>query len=211
LSPEHRKEGYSIRVGHREHPDGGTQIMANLFHHTTKVGEVHGLAAVGSEMNDEGTAWNYKDLNTLRLNTSQVHEAHRGKGLGTALYESTLAHAHNHLGVQQVEGARHSSMASGTHAKVSQKHGLGYQPKLHPNASPDAPKQAYDGKFDNYRYALKSESDVKQILKSEEFSLEDSFDSEESEKSLDEVSGEESSVVEELVQEGKVTIKGVNS
>lgn len=104
----------------------------------------------------------------LHIHDTNVSEKHRGKGLGTSLYEALLVHGHKVHGAQRAAGDEHSTMASAVHQKVAQKHGLNYTaaPNFGPDSGSYADKNswqkaktgAYDSKMGPYQYALKSES-----------------------------------------------------
>ena len=118
LTPLHRKAGYSINVTHN--PDSGT-VQAHLRHGGAEVGSLQGqhYKVPGAD-------------STLAIETSDIAEPHRGKGLGTALYRTLLAHAH-HNGIQTFTGGVHSTMASGVWKKLNRQGDVGgYEPSKTP-------------------------------------------------------------------------------
>lgn len=137
LTPEHRAAGYSVKV--EENPGS---IRARLFHQGAKAGYVVGF--------------HDPDPKKLRRSIephSEVAEAHRGKGLGTALYEALYAHAF-HSGIRKVSGGGHSDDAHAVHQRLAAKHGLLYDPMK-------APRPEWHG---NYSYAIKAEEEVGEEL-----------------------------------------------
>lgn len=150
LSPQQKKAGYQLYVRHT--PD--TSIFSALFHKGQPAGAVQGII-------------NPLHNGKLRVDSGAVEEKHRGKGLGTAMYEAMLAHA-RHSGIQSVRGSSHSTMAHGVHNKLSAKHGLTYSAL--PNYMegsyqhwPDeqswaaAPTGAFDDKYGQYEYMIKAD------------------------------------------------------
>jgi 8-oxo-dGTP pyrophosphatase MutT (NUDIX family) len=87
----------------------------------------------------------------------------RGQGLGMAMYESMYAHAMHHLKLKHSMGGEHSTSASATHQRLSQKHGLNYVPQINP-ASRQSESGDFDGHFKGYKYALKSELEKNQPI-----------------------------------------------
>src|SRR5712692_8955293 len=176
LKPEHRQAGYRLRVYHAprvSHPDlkgrfPGHMLEAKLFHGDQYAGGIQAL--VGHE--------DPVDPGVIDIGHSRLRDEHRGKGLGLALYEALLAHGKNKLGASHVSGDAHSTLASRVHQKLSERHGMGYEPeeKMGPSESkPTAaefqrlgiePKpqynyaaEAFDERFAPYQYALKDELD----------------------------------------------------
>ncbi len=176
LRPEHRQAGYRLRVYHAprvSHPDlkgrfPGHRLEAKLFHGDQYAGGIQAL--VGHE--------DPVDPGVIDIGHSRLKDEHRGKGLGLALYEALLAHGKNKLGASHVSGDAHSTLASRVHQKLSERHGMGYEPeeKMGPSESkPTAaefqrlgiePKpqynyaaEAFDERFAPYQYALKDELD----------------------------------------------------
>ena len=174
LKPEHRQAGYRLRVYHAprvSHPDlkgrfPGHRLEAKLFHGDQYAGGIQAL--VGHE--------DPVDPGVIDIGHSRLRDEHRGKGLGLALYEALLAHGKNKLGASHVSGDAHSTLASRVHQKLSERHGMGYEPeeKMGPSESkPTAaefqrlgiePKsqynyaaEAFDERFAPYQYALKQE------------------------------------------------------
>jgi len=92
------------------------------------------------------------------INLSHVYQGHRRQGLGTALYEAFLAHAHNKLGATHVSGGVHSTLSHEVHKKVAAKHGLSYEAdrtgeRKDPPPNDDA--GSFDDAFDGYEYKLR--------------------------------------------------------
>lgn len=151
LKPEHKQEGYSINVLN----DNG-KLFSVLNHNGKAVGNVYG---------------SHNDSNTLDLSSgfaSHISPEHQNKGLGKAMYEALLAHAHNDMGIDKIVGGKHSTSASRVHSALSAKHGLDYKPELNEEASMSdeeyndkMPKglSAFTSnvKFGPYSYTLKSE------------------------------------------------------
>ncbi len=126
LSPHHVTAGYSMTAH-----DNGTNLEVTTHHNGQVVGTVSGIRAASPVLKDR-----------MHLSSSLVGKDHRGNGLGTAMYEALYAHAKHKSGIKYVIGESHSSGASAVHAKLTQKHGLGYQ------ATPDwgNPMSSYQSK-----------------------------------------------------------------
>lgn len=72
---------------------------------------------------------------------------HRGKGLGQAMYEATYAHMKGKEGIKAVHHGVHSTTAGHVIKKLAQKHGLGYNPKIH-TKNPDPEREGvYDDRY----------------------------------------------------------------
>lgn len=137
LTPEHRTLGYGIRVYHQKEADNDHFFEAALTHNNTQVGSVR--------------ASTYNAPHGAIEPHSEIKPEHRGKGLGTALYEALYRHAQLN-GVKRVSGEYHSSDAARVHQKLATKHGLEY------HANPGDPRDFQGrGSFDGYDYAIKSE------------------------------------------------------
>ncbi len=114
LLPDHLKNAYTIRVVY--HPstpeyDDKPRIVAQAITKGRELaGSVSGFISGGKIETHQG-----------------IKPKHQKQGLGTALLESVLAHAHNAHGVRGVGAAEHTEGATGTHRKVSAKHGLGFE------------------------------------------------------------------------------------
>lgn len=146
LPDEHRAAGYRISVNNE---DG--EWIAKLYHNGQHVGQV--------DANHMG--------NSLHIGLAVVAGAHRGKGLGTNLYEALMAHGKHALGVKYVAGMQHSSLAHKAHQRLAQKHGMDYKAlpnvgnKKYPTmeAWQSAPNEDYDSKWGPYSYELKGEKE----------------------------------------------------
>lgn len=151
LSPEHRKEGYSLNVLN----DNG-KLFSVLKHNGKAIGNVYG---------------SHHGSNTLDLSSgfaSHIAPEHQNKGLGKAIYEALLSHAHNGMGIDKVVGGKHSTSASKVHSALAAKHGLGYIPESNSEATMSdteynqkVPKSlssfTSNVKYGPYSYMLKSE------------------------------------------------------
>lgn len=142
LSPEHRDAGYQLHVYHNP-KTGGIHALA-----TQKT--PGGLQYAGHiKANHEGQ--------DLSIGESDMLPAHQGKGLGSSMYEATMAHGF-HNGARQMTGDVHSTMASNTHARVSAKHGMDYQAQPTPFPKLAAPTPGpFDNRVGPYNYTLKEE------------------------------------------------------
>jgi hypothetical protein len=156
LSPLLKRAKYKLYVTH--YPESA--IYATLFHKGNEIG------AASSKIN-------LYDPTKMRIDSVGISDSndkpkHRGKGLGTAMYEAMFAHAVNAAGVTHVTGNSHSSMAHNVHNKLARKHGLAY--KALPNYLEgtaqhwenredweNAPSGPYDDKYGKYEYLLKNE------------------------------------------------------
>ncbi len=151
LSPQHIANGYSMTAH-----DNGTNLEVTTHHNGQVVSHVDGIRAASPVLKDR-----------MHLASALVDPKHRGQGLGTAAYEALYAHAKHKAGIKVVIGGAHSSMASSVHAKLAQKHGLGYDAKprigvpmgKYPTkrAWNAAPSGEYDEKYDDYRFTLSEE------------------------------------------------------
>jgi len=154
LSPELKRSGYRLYVNHiPEH-----HIMAELFHKKQSIGQI-------------GTRINFLNPNMLEIHNAAIGDddrnpQHRGKGLGTAMYEAVLAHAY-HNGITHVSGQDHSTMAHNVHKRLAEKHGLEYKAKKNFAQRQVAPGP-YDDKYQGYQYLLKSE-ELEKAQKPEDF------------------------------------------
>lgn len=154
LPDDVRRSGGRIIVWLSAHQ--GRHLTARYSHNNDYGGEVHG----------------YLDVEGLDIDRSQLVAEHRGRGVGTALYEALMSHAHNALGARYVMGGVHSSMAGKVHEKLGAKHGLDYKPGY--KRAVDAPKP-HDAARGGYRYALKSEDGLRKDETEEEAFHEDMF------------------------------------
>lgn len=151
---DHAKNGYSLHINHDETPTGH-ELAGTIFHNGQPVGRASGM--VGQ----------VKGQPHLMMEMSDVDDDHQGKGLGRAMYEALFAHANRHGGAVGVIGGPHSSMASGLHQRLAQRHGWEYSatPAVGSSFYPtqeawDARKPGpHDAKFSAYSYLFKSEED----------------------------------------------------
>jgi GNAT superfamily N-acetyltransferase len=161
LSPQHIKNGYSLSVID-DGPEGGLKAYAH--HGDTRIGLVEANRLPSPVLNDH-----------LKIAGSHVQEAYQGQGLGTALYEALYAHGKHKAGIKHIRGDAHSTMASGVHSKLAQKHGLSY--RAIPNYGPGAdwedradwlknPAGPFDAKYRPYGFELKSEEGLGKDRKS---------------------------------------------
>lgn len=143
LSPAHRLAGYSLRI--EQKPDG----MQSQLHH----GQVGPNSQIGRLEVDHD-----RDDKSISMDVADLDEAHRGRGLGSAMYEAAMTHGKHNFGAEHVKGSVHSSMASKVHERLSVKHGMGYRPMDTPfphlaSATPGP----FDARHGPYDYALKEE------------------------------------------------------
>lgn len=153
LPVAHRKAGYSMAVIHTIPKDpvagrkeyGQEKMQAWLSHNGKSVGHVDGFVKP-AQRHQAGAAIEPH---------SRLEPEHRGKGLGSAMYEALYAHAYK-AGVRQVEGGQHSEDASAVHQRLAAKHGFAYRPNYDAYTEDDeqAPSDELVGP---YSYALKSE------------------------------------------------------
>lgn len=136
LQPEHLKQNYSVKVT----PVDNNKFEATLHQH----GNPDPIGIVEADHKD----------GKLNPSVSTISQAHKGKGLGTAMYEALFAHG-LHNGIHTIQGDIHSTDASKVHQRLAAKHGLEYNPTLNPGA-PAKASTAYDSKFSAYKYILKS-------------------------------------------------------
>jgi GNAT superfamily N-acetyltransferase len=155
LAPQHRQDGYSLTVGantiHDEEADDGL-YKARLYHQNKPIGFVEGR----------------KNGGILDIEYSVLDPRHRGKGLGTHMYEALLAHGLHTLEVKRVTGNVHSTSANGVHRHLAARHGLGYfaeglngrRDPSDTQADQDPDDRAFDNKFGGYNYAIKAEMEM---------------------------------------------------
>ena len=157
LSPEHRAAGYHLRIEEEPHgvsnepggyPSSGHQYSAILTHPS---GNKATDFIVGSVSGDH-------DPHTMSIDPglTEISYGHRGKGLGTKIYEAFFSHGKHIKGAKSVMGGSHSTSASATHQSLSRIHGMDYKPQIKPNADASPPGD-FDSKYKPYRYELKSE------------------------------------------------------
>jgi GNAT superfamily N-acetyltransferase len=70
----------------------------------------------------------FPDSNNVHIYGQNLDRNHRGKGLGAAMLNALIAHAHNVHGARNVSGNTHSSMARRTHESVARTHNLDLPP-----------------------------------------------------------------------------------
>jgi GNAT superfamily N-acetyltransferase len=151
LPPDARKQGYSMEVTHFHDPNfghkGRSDVYATVRHSGKNVGELR------SRHDELG-----KGPKDLRVQDAVIYDkAHRGKGLGSAMYEATYTHAKHKMGLTHVAGDTHSTLASGVHQRLAAKHGLDYKPEK--NAGPKKSKPGdYDNRMAPYRYKLEDKN-----------------------------------------------------
>lgn len=138
--------GYSIhvRTSGGADPDSQKFLRAELFHNNHSVGEVGGC--VGHENGRQ----------VFYMDTARISEDHRGQGLGVALYEAAIAHAHHAHGAQEVWGDVHSTSAHRVHHSLATKHGMKYAAAL---IAPSKDESPFDSRYGQYQYTIKSEPD----------------------------------------------------
>jgi hypothetical protein len=145
LAPEHRAAGYQLHVSPvmvGQHPAG---VRTNLMHQGNFVGQV--------------VASHDPDDHSISVADANISEGHRGRGLGTHMYEAAMAHSFHHFGASSMQGGSHSTAASKVHQALSAKHGLGYQAQQKASAA-DRPDGDYDAKLGGYSYAIKAEMEM---------------------------------------------------
>ena len=92
---------------------------------------------------------------------ADLEAAHRGQGLGMALYEANLAHAHNVMGAATTSGGLHSTLAHRTHSRLAAKHGMDYQAEKKHDPWPAGLE--FDDAYGPYKYQLKGEMDETEL------------------------------------------------
>jgi len=146
LLPPHLKQaGYSMHIEEPKMEGGEYTVEVKHPSMSPAVDHIAGRLNLTHDANSR----------SITPEIADVHDAHRGAGLGTSMYEAAMAHGYHIHDARVVAGDKHSSSASAVHAKVSQKHGMGYQPKLNPKAPPKVGD--YDAKYAPYSYAMKSD------------------------------------------------------
>jgi GNAT superfamily N-acetyltransferase len=114
LNDQHRGAGYALHLDDRPK---GSEIIPYVTHNGMIVGSAR--------------AWlrpNEYDGKDVRFTDSHLDAAHRGKGLGSALYEAAMVHGMHHHGATHVSGSGHSDDARAVHERLSVKHGMKYVP-----------------------------------------------------------------------------------
>lgn len=159
LSPAHRSR-YRIEVREEgTHRMGHTNVESHLLDTQSgrSLGRVVGHFSQQPDLDSSQNA---------EMFASSLAPELRNHGLGKALYESWMKHAHTR-GQTHIKGDSHSTAAHQVHQSLAAKHGMTYSaPRtgrldLVNQASTDRPIDN-NGAFDNYKYALKSE-----LMKSE--------------------------------------------
>jgi hypothetical protein len=144
LTPEQRKNGYSIRVDKAENAingDGSDSadhkqiLISGCFYNNKRVGNVF------------GRIWKHTYRNSIEPH-SELNTVHRGKGLGVKMYEALYSHAKNVEGLARAIGGMHSEDAHRVHLSLAKRHGISYKPKK-------SDSESYP--YGDYRYALKGE------------------------------------------------------
>lgn len=147
LNPAHQKR-YKIMLAH---DPADNQVTAALIHNGSRVGMINATPILHRQA-DVG------EPGDLYIEDSEIKEEHRGQGLGPSLMEAVMAHGLHHLGIKNVVGGHHSTMAHRAHQKLTARHGLdGYSPTYEEPKRPDAIVGAYDGRAGPYKYTLKEE------------------------------------------------------
>ncbi len=108
LTPEQRKQGYSLMV-EKINSKYGPMYYSNIYHRGTHVGDVMGVGHTSSVEPH-----------------SEIAKEHRGKGLGIAGYEALFSHLKNKEGVVNIAGLAHTEAAHRVHVSLAKKHGLNY-------------------------------------------------------------------------------------
>lgn len=130
--------------------------------HSRRVKDAHGWPTmIGSADMHVGVPPSKRDSPDLDPNYQAVvvsnirlHNAYRGKGLGTAMYEAGFAHAKHVHHATHVFGGAHSTAAHGVHEKLAAKHGLAYSAPATEHKGLD---KDFDGAYGQYEYELKTE------------------------------------------------------
>jgi ADP-ribose pyrophosphatase YjhB (NUDIX family)/GNAT superfamily N-acetyltransferase len=142
----------------------GEPELALHAYHTSRVGGGHDVVAMLGYAGAGGKTLGYVSAATnggdpaLRIGNAKLEESWRGRGLGSAMYEALLQHAHQQVGVREVAGSEHSTQAHRVHEALSRKHGLKYS--ADPTGRVAQGKSfPWDDAFSSYRYELKAELD----------------------------------------------------
>ncbi len=144
LSPENRALGYNLSVYHAKHEDDEMESLMAMV----------GNSRWQPETGPGGFLQTFIHPKGLKVDHASLNSPHRGKGLGTNMYEAVYAHAKNHLGINRAIGGVHSSLAHAAHERLAQKHGLDYRAK---RIGPTSHHGEYDQAYNKYSYTLKSE------------------------------------------------------
>lgn len=84
---------------------------------------------------------------------SYLNEEHKGKGVGTAMYEALYAHAKNEHDIHHVYGGIHSRDAHALHDRLAKKHGF----EVHGGGQSEIADEHSAYPHESYGYALKGE------------------------------------------------------
>lgn len=84
---------------------------------------------------------------------SYLNEEHKGKGIGTAMYEALYAHAKNEHDIHHVYGGIHSKDAHALHDRLAKKHGF----EVHGGGESPIAFEGSAYPHESYGYALKGE------------------------------------------------------
>lgn len=147
LSPEHRKNGYSLKVLHNK-PRHMLEAALYRSNKETPLNALRVPGGVAAHLTDKGK--------TIEIGDAEIPTELHNQKFGKALYEALMAHAHNHMGAQHVMGDFHSTLAGRVHEALARKHGLEYKPRIS-EENEAVPPGPYDFRMDPYHYALKSE------------------------------------------------------
>lgn len=145
LPEEHRAAGYSLRVRKLQNPE---QLWAEVMHGGKKVGFAEAFIK-----------GNPGEIKQLQIYHTKVQDKHQGKKLGLTAYEALMTHAFHVEGVHMVSGKQHSTLASLTHRKIADKHGMDYKPEAN-TENPEKFEGAYDRRFGPYEYVIKDEMEM---------------------------------------------------
>jgi 8-oxo-dGTP pyrophosphatase MutT (NUDIX family)/GNAT superfamily N-acetyltransferase len=130
--PENTRKDYSIKVSKQ-----GGDYRADLTHKGEHAGYLD--------------AYELAEPHHLQVHDTSLEDDHRGKGLGTALYEALYAHALQN-GIHTVHGGIHGSLAGYVHEKLARKHGIKYHAAHRESKSPI--NTDYDARRGPYQYKI---------------------------------------------------------
>jgi 8-oxo-dGTP pyrophosphatase MutT (NUDIX family)/RimJ/RimL family protein N-acetyltransferase len=164
LPEEYQRLGYRLVVNNTPASSKGPigngprvyHINANLLDKgNNKVGEVSGQAHLSAPNVAE---IDYTDLIDNNL---------KGRGLGSLMYETFLAHVRNHHGCHTVQGEYHSTDANRVHNKMARVHELPYRARdLKPERNGiqhNSNESSFDNRFGPYRYGLGKGEDLEKM------------------------------------------------
>lgn len=138
LPPALRAQGYGVRLRHQA-AGGAQRFEAAVTHRNSD--KLLGAVRASTSGHDDAIEPH-----------AEIDPAHRGKGLGTAIYEALYRHAQLN-GVHRVTGGYHSPDAARVHKALAAKHGLEYNA-----AAGDARDFQGRGSYQGYDYAIKGEA-----------------------------------------------------